>query len=281
MLDENSVKINPTMTLASPYVSLFIRKLSGFSAEIGGRYNHHSTYGNNFTYSFNPSYLLKSNVKIFFNASSGFKAPSLQQLYGQFGANVDLKPETSNSIEGGAQYATKNADFRIVAFQRKIKDVIFYSSSYVYVNLNEQNDKGIDVEASFSLNKKFKLKMFYSYVDGFVISNGTETNNLYRIPKNTFGINAAYSVLPGLALSLNYKYTGQRNDLFFNTNTFTNDEVNLASYHLLDFYGEYSFRKGRYKVFIDLKKILNQDYYEVYGYSVLPNTVNGGFSISF
>ena len=282
MLDEFSVEINPTMSLISPYAFVFVRNLKGFSAELGGRYNHHSTYGNNFTYSFNPSYLFKNNLKIFFNASSGFKAPSLQQLYGQFGANIDLKPEKSESIEGGVQVLiNKKYDLRIVAFNRKIKDIIFYAFPDGYINLNEQNDKGFDVEGTFDFSKVFVTKAFYSFVDGYSVSNGTETENLYRIPKHTFGINTNYKVLPSWFISLNYKFTGKRNDVFFNGSTFLNETVELAGYHLLDFYSEYFITKLKSKVFVDIKNILNQDYYEVYGYSVMPATINAGFTVSF
>jgi vitamin B12 transporter len=34
----------------SGYTSFTLNNLGGFGAEAGGRYNHHSLYGNNFTY---------------------------------------------------------------------------------------------------------------------------------------------------------------------------------------------------------------------------------------
>jgi len=63
---------------------------------------------------------LPKKVKLFFNYSTGFKAPSLNQLYGQYGPNPDLKPEKSESIEGGAQFISPNnkIDVRVVAFAR-------------------------------------------------------------------------------------------------------------------------------------------------------------------
>ena len=70
-------------------------QLKDFNLELGGRYNNHNKYGSNFTYSFNPSYLINGNVKIFANLSSGFRAPSISELFGPFGANPNLKPEKS------------------------------------------------------------------------------------------------------------------------------------------------------------------------------------------
>ena len=80
--------------------------------ELGGRYNNHSKYGDNFTYSFNPSYLIQNQFKLFFNLSTGFKAPSLYQLYGQFGSddatnalvNLGIDLDTAESISQRACY---------------------------------------------------------------------------------------------------------------------------------------------------------------------------------
>lgn len=279
MLDETATEKNPSTELLSSYASFFLRNLKGFSAELGGRFNHHSKYGNNFTYSFNPSYLIKSSVKIFVNVSTGFKAPSLQQLYGAWGSNKNLKPETSVNSEVGVQFFLKQKlDIRVVTFARRIDAIIFYGPQG-YINLNEQNDNGIDVEASWSVNQNLRAKAFYSYVDGRqVIEDAPDKNNLYRIPKNTIGLNVQYRVLPNWSISLNYKFTGTRTDLFYNSTTFNNQEVKLKSFQSLEFYTEYALLKNKLKVFVDAKNLLNQHYYEVYGYTVLPINVQGGVS---
>jgi vitamin B12 transporter len=213
------------------------------------------------------------------NVSSGFKAPSLQQLYGQYGANASLKPEKSYSTEGGVQLFFNHIDIRVVAFQRKIEDVIFYTFPEGYINQDKQVDNGIDVEGGWVISSRWKTKAFYSYVDGSIIVNDESgPSNLYRIPRHTLGFNMSYQILPDWLVSTHFKVVGKRNDLFFNAQTFTNDKVGLKAYQLLDFYTEYS--KGKFKVFLDAKNLLNQDYYEVYGYSVLPLTVQGGLRVS-
>lgn len=281
MPDELAVEKNPSSTLFSPYASLFLKNWKGFSAELGGRLNHHSAYGNNVTFSFNPSYLIDDKAKVFFNISSGFKAPSLQQLYGQFGANPDLKPEKSTSTELGAHFfIEQKADIRIVGFTRNIRDVIFYAFPEGYINQNKQVDKGFDVEATWRVNTKIRLRTFYSYVEGKTRQNSTETLKfLYRIPKHSAGFNVMYSPTSRWTTSMNYKFMGSRNDLFYNAAIFQNEEVSLDAYHLLDFYTDYSFLKNKLKVFLDAKNVLNQKYYEVYGYSPLPASVHVGFTM--
>ena len=55
MNDATATPANPTAELTSPYLSFFLRDMGGFNLELGGRYNKHSKYGENFTYSINPS----------------------------------------------------------------------------------------------------------------------------------------------------------------------------------------------------------------------------------
>lgn len=281
MMDTASVKANPSIGLFSPYFSFFVRGLKGFSVELGGRLNRHSTYGNNFTYSFNPSYWWADCVKFFMNVASGFKAPSLQQLYGQYGANENLKPEKSQSIEGGIQtfFLQKKIDLRVVVFGRQIKNVFFYDQNG-YINQDMERARGLDMEASWVINKKWKVKSFYSYVNGQLDTPPEPLRSmLYRIPKHTLGFNLTGQVTPSWLISTNFKYVGKRSDKFFNPQTFSNDRVEMKAFQLWDIYTEYAFLKGKLKIFVDVKNVLNQNYYEVYGYSVLPINVNGGLRV--
>ncbi|MBK5279670.1 MAG: TonB-dependent receptor [Bacteroidia bacterium] len=281
MLDQSSVEVDPAVTITSPYLSLFVHNIRGLALEMGGRYNSHSKYGDNFTYSFNPSYLIQNQLKLFFNLSTGFKAPSLYQLYGQFGANPDLRPEKSNSLEGGVQWFSldKKFDIRAVAFKRKISDVIIYQYP-TYSNFDQQNDTGVEIEPSLKVNNKINIRGFYAFVTGEVTNRSGKENNLFRRPKNCFGINASYQASPKLFVSANLKSFGQREDSYFNLTTFTTDSVTLEAYTLLDLYGEYKFSE-HFKIFLDTKNILNQKYSEVTGYNTLGFNLNTGVSLKF
>lgn len=291
MLDDAAVKKDPGVDITSPYVSLFLNR-KALSVELGTRLNSHSQYGTNYTYSLNPSYLIKKHTKIFLNVSSGFKAPTLNQLYGQFGPNPDLKPELSQSLEAGVQFfsADKKLNLRASAFQRKLKDVIYYAYDPValtskYVNLNNQDDSGVEAEVSVRLSDVFTVKAFYAYVDGYLTdkSSGTDltTYNLVRRPRNTFGINLGYAASQRFYVSLNTRAYGSRSDIYFNPTTFLTEKVTLNSFVLVDIYLEYRLPSPNLKFFIDGKNLLNQDYMEVYGYNALGSNVLGGLSFGF
>ena len=281
-LDTNANPKNPKFHITSPYLSFFVKNLAGFNLEIGGRYNKHSKFGDNFTYSINPSYLLNEQVKLFINVASAFKAPTLSELYGQWGANPDLKPEKSKTYEGGVQVSLldNKLDARVVYFSRNIKDVIAYGPAFSYINLNKQKDHGIEIEPTLHINKDLQLKLYYAFTDGEVTTNiaGKDTSyfNLLRRPKHSFGINAGYQLTPKLFVSTNLYNYSKRTDMDFTS--WPVREVELKSYLLWNAYAEYAVVTNRLKLFVDFKNITNADYEEVYGYSTQGFNIMGGIS---
>ena len=276
---------NPTAALTSPYLSFFLKNLGGFNIELGGRYNKHSRYGDNFTYSINPSFTVNDKIKIFANYATAFKAPSLSALYGPYSANPNLEPETSSTIEGGVQATilSEILDVRAVYFMRSIENVIIYGPSFQLINLDEQNDKGFELEPTLYLGKKLRIKLFYAFVDGEVTtqSNGKDSTyaNLIRRPKHSFGANIGYQLTPQFFISTQINNLGKRSDLYYDMSTFSQKAIQLTGYTIWNAYAEYSFLKSRLKFFADVKNITNAKYTEVYGYSTLGFNFTGGIRV--
>ncbi len=286
MEDENAVKKNPSLTITSPYASFFVKNLNGFSAEVGGRYNHHAVYGSTFTYSINPSFWINKRMKLFANYSTGFKAPTLNELYGQFGANEQLQPQESKSTEGGMAFFSKDNQYemRATVFSRIIDQVIVYGNTG-FVNLNKQDDYGFELEGTWNVTDQLSITAYYAFVDGEVTAKtptGADTtySNLLRRPKNSVGIHVGYQINKAFFVSANLKTFDQRSDLFFDLNNFTNQSVSLAAYQLLDVYAEYKLMDGKLRLFVDAKNVLNQRYSEIHGYNTMPFNVNTGLSFS-
>lgn len=286
MNDSAATPKNPTVELTSPYLSFFLRNLGGFNLELGGRYNGHSGYGNNFTWSINPSYTLSSTVKIFANYASAFKAPSLSSLYGPYSANPNLKPEESTTLEAGIQATILKGvlDARMVYFNREIKNVIIYGPNFYMVNLDKQKDHGLEIEPTLYIGKKITIKISYAFVDGKVTTqhNGKDStySNLIRRPKHSIGANIGYQVTPHFYVSTQISNYSKRSDLFFDMNTYTQQPVTLSAYTLWNAYAEYAFLKKHLRLFVDLKNITGTKFTEVYGYSTMRFNITGGLSVT-
>jgi len=254
-------------TNTSLYASLLLTELKGFNTELGFRYNHHSIYGNNITYTFNPSYNIDENTKVFVNISSGFKTPSLYQLYSEYG-NQNLEPEKSNSYEVGVQASANNkrSSFRAVAFKRDIKNlIVFYTDMSTfksqYINRDEQHDYGFELESTVALGKTGSWINNFTYVDGEGENDGVKIKNMYRRPN--FIVNSILTLQPckGFTLMPSFKFVGTRLKGQYDAGP-----AQMPQYYTLDLYSSYDFAKS-FRAFIDFRNITDQKYFDIVGYN--------------
>lgn len=269
----------PSTNLFSTYASLFLHDLSLVNIEVGGRYNRHSKYGSNFTYSVTPSANLTKEIKIFATVASAFRAPTLDMLFGQYGANLDLKPENSTSYEAGTNLTLLDDQLklRLVGFKRDNTDAIIYGAKG-YINQDQQKDKGFEIEPSAKFGK-FSVNTYYAFVKGKQISGTITSDLLLRRPKHTYGASIGTQATTNLYLSLNYKFTGERVDSDFSTYPSVNKT--LDSYQLVDFYAQYTLANNRLNLFADLKNLGNEKYTEIIGYRTMGFNANVGLSFRY
>ncbi|WP_316836905.1 TonB-dependent receptor plug domain-containing protein [Pedobacter nutrimenti] len=268
----------PSTNLFSTYASVFMHDLSIFNLEVGGRYNKHKQYGENSTFNITPSIKIIKALKLFGTYSTAFKAPTLENLFGAYGANLNLTPEKSKNYEAGfnLSFADDRYSLRVAGFKRDLTNAIVYGN-VGYINQANQKAKGVEVEPAVQIGV-LHFKGYYAYVEGteFNFVTNAVSDYLLRRPKNIVGVNAGVQATTALYVSANFKYNGKRQD-----GDFTNYKVvDLASYKLLDFYAEYAVAKNRVKFFADLKNILNEKYTEFYGYNSMGFNMNAGISFN-
>jgi vitamin B12 transporter len=264
------------------YASAIYGSGKNFNISIGGRWNNHSLYGSNATFSINPSYQL-NKVKLFANVSSGYKVPSLYQLYSEYG-NTALNPEKSINYEAGLQFSDKIFTTRAVVFKRDIKDVFaFYTDPItyagMYVNEDEQKDYGVELEAMATIKEKLTIAANYAFVNGKIYTKdfaGKDTSyfNLYRRPKNTFNLNMGYQLCKAVYVALNLHTVGD----FFEPK-YGSEPTKLKNYYTAGFYGEYTFIK-KIKLFADLKNITNQQYFDQEGFNTRKFNATAGLTFN-
>ena len=259
----------------SPY-ALVIYNKKRFNLELGSRLNIHSAYGNNMTFSFNPSYLVKNKAKIFGNLYSSYKTPTLYQLFDPSAGNKELTPEKGVTGEAGVELlAVKSFTARVVGFYHHTKDAIVYTYNPAtfeskYLNVSEQRNYGIELEAGY---KKDKLSITgnYTYTDGKTISGYDGTGsplgkdtiyfNLYRIPKHAINLDAGYQLTRAFFISTQIHLVSKREEFIYGSAP----EI-FDGYTAINVYGEYKFRKIA-KLFLDLKNITNKQYFDFPGYT--------------
>ncbi|HUS02318.1 MAG TPA: TonB-dependent receptor [Chitinophagaceae bacterium] len=266
----------------STYASFNLKYKNGFNTEIGARWNIHNIYGNNFTYSFNPSWL-KNNFKIFANISSGYRVPSLYQLYSEFG-NKNLKPEASENFETGVQYLEEKVNARVVVFKRDIKNVFaFYTDPVTfagkYINEDRQEDHGVETEIFLGISDKINLSANYTWVTGKIFTKNftgrdTAYNNFYRKPSHTLNVRINYQVMKDLFLSGHFKTISKFYEARFNAAPYE-----MKGYYTLDIYSEYKINK-KCKLFADVQNITDQQYFDIRGFNSKRFNFNAGINLN-
>ncbi len=276
-LSSDSAKTNNI----SAYASLNLLDLKGFNIEAGIRYNHHNIYGSNTTYSFNPSYNIDENTRVFLNISSAYKVPSLYQLYDFDAGNKKLKPEESNNYELGVQSLTNNKknSLRLVAFKRNITNLIVYYTSpswdNEYINRDKQNDYGFEVESNIAVGKSGNWINNITYVDGEGETENVKIKNFYRRPNFTFNSTLNLQPVKGLTLMPSFRFVGSRLKGEYDAGP-----NSMPQYYTVDFYTAYNFTK-QFRAFVDCRNITNQKYFDITGYNSRQSNFIVGVSGNF
>lgn len=271
----------------SPYATLLLKNLYGLNAELGYRLNTHSEYGQNSTVSFAPSYDLSERIKLFASIGTGFKVPTLDELFGPFGSNADLTPQKSTYYSAGVEtYLLDNAvKAGIHYFHRKIDDVIVYTGAG-FMNQDQQNTDGVEVTGDWLVNTFLSLGLHYNYLSGEVITedeNGDRVTegNLIRKPAHSTGGHVDLQLTDAFLISVDGEYNGEREDLFFNPETSEQEEVTLDPYTMLNLHAEYEFSQTGITVFGDVRNLLDADFTEVYGFNTIGRSATAGIRFSY
>lgn len=265
------------------YASLFFSVLNKrLNVEIGGRTNKHSRYGNNTTYTFNPSFSLHKNWRAFGSIASGFKAPSVYQVFDQYSGNPDLQPERSVNCEIGVQQTHEMISSRLVYFHRDTRNGIDYDYvNFKYFNFVKQKVDGLEVEISARPVKKLDLSANYTLITGKEqtqsrkSTNDTIYSHLLRRPKHSFNLHIGYQFTKALYANINAKTVSDRYDV----GGYQKEDVLLDQYFLLSAYAEYKW-KDHLKFFLDAQNITNKKFFDLRGYNSIPFLISGGVTFN-
>lgn len=247
---------------------------------LGVRVDDHDRFGTRATYRFATSYLLKeSGTRFKGSYGTGFKAPSLQQLYGSFGANPDLKPEKSSGWDLGVEQKIPLMQTVIGAtwFRNDFKDMINYLITDPLTwdghnaNIDKARTQGVELSASMQPLDDLTLKLSYTWLETEDRKTGQQ---LLRRPKNRIGFDAGYRFLKRGSINLGLLYVGSRYD-YGDTGY-----EKMGDYLLVNLAGSYDITKNL-QLFGRIENLLDRQYEEIIGYGTPGIGAYGGFKVSF
>jgi vitamin B12 transporter len=255
-----------------------------FQLELGSRFNKHSIYGINSTFTLNPSYRYNDYWMIMGSISSAYKVPSIYQLYDFYAGNLNLKPEEALNVEMGVQYKSARSFLRGVIFSRQITSGIDYNFvDFKYFNFVEQRVNGFEFESNLDITKALHLNMNYTYLGGQELTQNRETNKesitypyLLRRPAHNLNLTLNYEISTKLFASLSSKSLSARYDI----GGYEQADVVLPPYTIFSGYGSYKMN-DKVSFFIDAQNLFNKKFFDIYGYQSIPFMISAGINLKF
>jgi len=274
----------------SGYAQLVATPIKGLTLTGGVRYDHQSRFGGKTSFSGSGVYS-PNNGATTFRASytEGFKAPSLYQLFSNYG-NTALRPERSKGWDGGVTQKALDGRFEASAtyFRRTSRNLIDFVSCFVavpapqctnniaggfYDNIDRARSQGVEVTVALRPVDAFRVSASYTYLDAKNRSDGADGLRLARRPDNSITLNADYDWAFGLSTGATITHvSGSWND--------DDNTQRLQGYVLSGLRASYPIGKN-VEVYGRIDNLFDVHYETATGYGQPGRAAYGGVRLSY
>ncbi len=255
-----------TARMTGVYLQELLQSGDALFAAAGVRLDHHDRFGSEVTYNFAPNvFLEEAGTRIKGAYGTGYKAPSLFQLYSSFGDST-LQAGSSTSWEAGIE--------QYLAGQRLMAGVTYFDNTYdnmvgwdsatsSYKNVVKATSRGLELTGRYVGIAGTSLRAYYTFTD----SKDHETDEqLLRRPRHSGGIVLDQRIRPGIDLNLGFRYSGDRRDNDFSTWPAT--PVTLGGFGIVNVAANWEITPN-IQLFGRIDNLLNAEYEEVLGYGTV------------
>jgi len=181
------------------------------SFSIGARLDDHEEYGTHDTYRVTGSYdLVDLGTRFHSSIGTGFRAPSLYELYSPSWGNTALKPEESTGFDFGVEqlFWEDRVTLDVTYFQNTAKNLTQWSMAG-YQNTARAKTKGVETGLSVEVLDNLDVDATYTYTLAEDESTG---GPLARRPKHEGTLTLAYEPVDDLITDLSVRGKGRTYD---------------------------------------------------------------------
>ena len=143
-LDSDTVYQRASRTLNSVRLG-YTADAGPHQMQVNVRNDRYSDFGSASTAYAGYAYRISNAWRINATASTGFNAPTFNDLYFPFGGNASLRPERLKSTELGLQYALGGHVARAVLFENRFTDLIGNDADFNRINVGRARNRGLDL----------------------------------------------------------------------------------------------------------------------------------------
>ena len=285
-----SPPIKASVSTESGYGQLQGEVVPGLNLTAGGRYDDNSTFGGHFTGQASAAWSPNGGDTVL-RASwgQGFKAPTLYELYSQYGA-PGLKPEQADGWDAGLEQRLwgRRIDLQATWFSRDTDNLIAFidcvSTSTpqcangrfgYYANVDRAQAYGVELSGAVRPVRGLEITANYTLTDTEDRSPGSPTfgKALPRIPRDMANASVSYAWPIKLTTAVAVRYAGNSYDDPANT-------ILLKAYTLVDLRAAYPLPHGL-EIYGRIENVANTVYETVYQYGTLGRAAYVGVRATF
>ena len=287
--EPDPVPLQDSVQIDSVYGQITTTPFDSLSLSAGVRHDDHDTFGGQTTSRASAAWSLAPTTILRASYGEGFKAPTLYQLYSQYG-NVNLDPEEAESWDAGVEqhFFDKRLIVSATYFNRDTSNMIDFVSCFgetspecqarpdgYYENVQKTNAEGVELALAAQLTEHLALSANYTSMEAENTARGTANfgRSLARRPNETANAQLSYEWPIGLTTAVAVQHAGRSFD------TASNARV-LEGYTLFDFRASYAVTESL-EVYGRIENALDEDYQTTWRYGTLGRTFYGGIRQSF
>jgi vitamin B12 transporter len=244
--------------------------LGDLAAHLGARVDDHELFGSEVSFGGDVSYGLGGGWRVKGSIGEGFKAPTLFQLFSDFG-NPALRPERATSFDLGFELGRRGegTHFTFTGYRRDSEDLIGFASCFgnasplcatrpfgYYDNIARARAQGVEVEAGVEVTQGLRVAGVYALVDTEDRASGRD---LARRPRHAATLWADWSGPAGLTLGADLRLVSESFDDAANA-------VRIDGYELVDLRASVPLAGG-VELFGRVENVFDADYETAAGYA--------------
>nr|WP_237392461.1 TonB-dependent receptor [Aurantiacibacter rhizosphaerae] len=245
---------------------------NAISGHIGLRVDDHADFGTAVSFGADASYEVSPGWRVRASVGEGFKAPTLFQLYSDYG-NLTLDPEQSTSFDLGLAYGERTMDRRpvygaVTLFQRNTDNQIEFASCFgrtdgictnrpfgTYDNITRSRARGVEAELWARPADTVTLGALYAFTDA---ENRDTGLMLARRPRHAATVTAELRPVETVMLGADLRIVSGSFDDAFNS-------VRLDGYETFTLRGSWDVSE-RVQLFGRIENLWDEEYQTAAGY---------------
>jgi len=244
-----------------------------FFGTAGIRHEEHEQAGGSTTYRLTSAYLIdETGTKLKASWGTGFRSPSLYQLYDPWSGNSALQSETSRGWDVGFEQTLIEDKLSggITYFQSQLKNTISFDyGTYTYAQSASVDTRGVETFLDWVATDSINLHLNHTWLN--VDDQDPAKYYELRKPKHEFNARLDVQATDALNLYLQGSYVGKRDDV---------GGVVLDNYITLDVGAGFQVTSNL-MIYARIENLTDEDYELVDGYGTAGISAYAGAKFTF